>query len=76
MPILLVGIQSASETCESLRSFPPINLYKSTRRERLNLYGCPLTPDAYHARTSSKDATAKIETRKTQSQRGIALFLG
>lgn len=59
-----------------IRSFPPINLYKSTRRERLNLYRCAFTPAPTPTWISSTDATAQIEIRKTQSQCGIALLLG
>jgi hypothetical protein len=45
----------------SLRSFPPIDLYKSTRCERLNLCRSVLTPDAWPTWTSSHDATAPHE---------------
>jgi hypothetical protein len=51
-------------------------MYKSTRLERLILYRCRLTPGAFHAGSSGKDVTAKIETPKTQSQRGVPLRLG
>jgi hypothetical protein len=48
-----------------------INLHKSTRRKRLNLYRHILTLCAYPTGTSSKGATALI---KTLSQRGIPLL--
>jgi len=37
----------------NVRSFLPIDLYKSTRRERLNLYRCVPTPNAWPTWTSS-----------------------
>ena len=48
-----------------LRSFLPIDLYKSTRRERLNLYRCVLTLDAWSTWTLSNDATASHENTVT-----------
>jgi hypothetical protein len=48
-----------------LRSFLPIDLYKSTRREWLNLYRYLLTPDAWLTRVSGDDATAPHENALT-----------
>ena len=52
--------------------FLRIELYKSTRLKRLNLYSCVLTPNAGPTWTSSNDATALI---KILLQRGIPLHL-
>src|SRR2546430_7504171 len=56
----------------ALRLFLPVELYKSTRRKRLNLYRCLLTPNAGPTWTSSNDATVLI---KILLQRGIPLHL-
>lgn len=56
--LVLSQLLEAAENDVGLRLFPPINMYKSTRRERLNLYRCVLTPDAWPTWTSSNDATA------------------
>ena len=55
-----------AENDACLRLFPPINMYKSTRRERLNLYRCVLTPDAWPTWTSSNGATATHENTVTE----------
>ena len=50
-------LESAGKSA-GLRLFLPINLYKSTRRERQNLYRCVLAPDEWPTRAASDDATA------------------
>ena len=67
------GDRSIHESCGQepvekgacLQSFLPIGLYKSTRRERLNLYRCMLTQDAWPTRVSGDDATATHENTVT-----------
>jgi len=68
--------QSASETRGKgmcLRSFLPIDLYKSTRRERLNLYRSVLTPA--HG-PPGPCVMMRLSLMKILSQRGIPLLLG
>jgi len=57
--------QEPAEKGACLRSFLPIGLYKSTRRERLNLYRSVLTQDAWPTRVSGDDATATHENTVT-----------
>jgi hypothetical protein len=63
---------AAAENGACLRSFLPIDLYKSTRHEWLNLYRCALTLDAWPTQVSGDGATALM---KILSQRGIPLLL-
>jgi hypothetical protein len=64
-------MSDSSETGETsgknagLRSFLPIDLYKNTRRERLNLYGRAGTPDTWPTWTSINVATATQENTAT-----------
>ena len=48
-----------------LRSFLPINLFKSTQRERQNLYKPTLAPNAWLPRGSGDVATALYENAVT-----------
>jgi hypothetical protein len=60
--------QSASGTrgkSTCLRAFLPIDLYKNTRRERLNLYRPVRTPDTWPTWASINDATATHENTAT-----------
>jgi len=57
--------QEPAGKCACLRSFLQIDLYKSTRRERLNLYRSVLTPDAWPIWTLNNDATATHENTVT-----------
>jgi hypothetical protein len=64
-------MSDSSETGETsgnsagLRSFLPIDLYKNTRRERLNLYSRAGTPDRWTTWTSITVATATQENTAT-----------
>ena len=55
----------AGETVAFLQSFLPIDLYKSTRRERLNLYRCTPTPAEWFTRISDDEITASRENTVT-----------
>ncbi|MEO6554655.1 MAG: hypothetical protein ABIO96_08945 [Nitrospiraceae bacterium] len=70
---ILEDVRSAEEKDTGLRSFLPIDLYKSTRRKRLNLYRYLRTPDADP--TSSR-ARKLPHSFKTLLQRGIQLLFG
>lgn len=62
-------IESSITAC--LWSFLPIDSYKNTRRDRLNLYSFVLTPEEWPTRALNDAATARI---KMQSQRSIPLL--
>jgi hypothetical protein len=70
---ILEDVRSAEEKGTGLRSFFPIDLYKNTRRKRLNLYRYMRTP---YADPTSGRARKQPHPFKILLWRGIPLLLG
>jgi len=60
-----LSASGAGENVTCLQSLLPIDMYKSTQPERLNLYRCALTSGKWFTRTSDDATTASREKTVT-----------